>query len=94
MCQLALFIIFAPMNRKYTNSVLALAVAALMVASCKKDYNCHCDMNVYNPLINTTTSEHIVTKYYGTERGVKAKCQDRQTELDSSSYIYANCAIY
>lgn len=74
--------------------MVALAATAMMFVSCKKDYNCHCDVNVYNPLVNTTTSETIVTKYYGTERGVKAKCRERQTELDTTSYVYANCAIY
>lgn len=51
-------------------------------------------MNVYNPQTNVTINQTVVKKIYGTERDVKAKCQEEQTRLDTTSYIYADCAIY
>lgn len=79
---------------KYANNLIAIAIAALIFVSCKKDYSCHCTVNTYNPYINTTSKEFTSSKVYGTKHEAKGKCEKKPSEFDTTSYMYTNCILY
>jgi hypothetical protein len=77
------------------NRVVAVALfLAAATVSCKKDYTCECTVRVYNPYLNTNTTEKITDKFYGTEHAADVKCKDKQRQMDSSNYIYVTCVSF
>jgi hypothetical protein len=81
---------------KKTTTTLALAVLFSMAfVSCKKNYNCTCDVNMSVPMFgqfNTSTTESLGKQ---TKKDAKAACDQAETELENElmGYGTASCEI-
>jgi hypothetical protein len=81
------------MRNKY--GVLAIVVFGVATTvSCKKDYTCECTVRIYNPYLNTNTTEKVTDKFYATENTAEGKCKDMERQMDTSNYIYVTCVSF
>ncbi|MBW7912894.1 MAG: hypothetical protein H3C54_04145 [Taibaiella sp.] len=82
------------MKKTTTTLVLAILFSTFFV-SCKKEYNCTCDVNMSVPMFgnfSTSTTESLGKQ---TRKNAKAACDQAETELENElmGYGTASCEI-